>query len=131
MGQRARVLKLEDALTRLEGTVQTQAQDVVALLQDKPVPTTVGTSGTPRQRPYTWLDAATKPVLFAPGQLREPKLAARNSTYVHFMPHDIPGRLLCKCLPIHRTVAAGRVDAILSMDEIRANELHAIECTKV
>ena len=117
---RARVQKLEDALTRLEGIVQAQAQDVVALA-----------TGFARTDNRVYVQNTCTATIhmarcggegrticgwpYARARARGPELPFRTVNSLV----DIPGMLLCeKCLPTERAVAVGRFDAELSADEL-------------
>ena len=116
---RARVQKLEDALIRLEGIVQTQAQDVVALatgfartdnriyVQNTATATIhVARSGDDGRTVCGWP--------YARARARGPEIPYRTIGSLR----DIPGMMLCeKCLPTERAVAVGRDVAELSADE--------------
>ena len=117
---RARVEKLENALNRLEATVQTQAQDVVALA-----------TGFARTDNRVYVQNTATATIhmarcgddgrticgwpYARSRARGPELPFRN---IHCL-NDLPGMLLCeKCLPTERAVALGRFEAELSVDEL-------------
>ncbi len=74
---RARVQKLDDALKRLEGIVQTQAQDVVALATGYArTDNRIYVQNTATATIHTQHAAATTGVPFADGRMREHGLAA-------------------------------------------------------
>ena len=117
---RARVAKLENALSSLDAIVQTQAHEVVALatglartdnrayVQNSATVTThmarCGDEG------HTICDWA-----YARSRARGSEIPVHT---VHCL-NDIPGMLLCeKCLPTERAVAVGRFEADLSADEL-------------
>jgi len=116
---RARVAKLEDALRRLEGVVQTQAQDVVALatgfartddriyVQNTTTATIhVARSGGGGRTICGWPYARAKS--------RGPEIPSCTINCLR----DIPGTMMCeKCLPTERAIAVGRDAADLSADE--------------
>jgi len=116
---RARVLKLENALHALEGVVQAQAQDVVALatgfartdnrvfVQNTATATIhVARCGDDGRTICGWP--------FARARARGPDIPFRTLTCLR----DIPGMMLCeKCLPTERAVALSRDVAELSADE--------------
>ena len=116
---RARVVKLEDALKRLEGVVQAQAQDVVALatgfartdnrvfVQNTSTATIhVARGGDDGRTICGWP--------FARARARGPEIPYRTVGCLR----DIPGMMMCeKCLPTERAVAIGRDVADLSADE--------------
>jgi len=116
---RARVLKLENALHKLEGVVQAQAQDVVALatgfartdnrvfVQNTATATIhVARCGDDGRTICGWP--------FVRARARGPNIPFRTLTCLR----DIPGMMLCeKCLPTERAVALSRDVAELSADE--------------
>ena len=116
---RARVQKLEDALIRLEGIVQTQAQDGVALA--------TGFARTDNRIYVQNTATATIHVArsdddgrtvcgwpYARARARGPEIPYRTISSLR----DIPGMMLCeKCLPTERAVAVGRDIAELSAGE--------------
>jgi len=116
---RARVDKLENALKRLEATVQSQAQDVVALA--------TGFARTDKRIYVQNTMTATIHMArcgddgrticgwhYARSRARGPEVPFRS---IHSL-NDLPGMLLCeKCLPTERAVALSRFEAELSADE--------------
>ena len=117
---RARVVKLEDALKKLEGVVQAQAQYVVALatgfartddrvfVQNTSTATIhVARSGDDGRTICGWP--------FARARARGPEIPSRTISCLR----DIPCMMMCeKCLPTERAVALGRDVADLSADEL-------------
>ena len=116
---RARVAKLEDALRKLEGVVQTQAHDVVALA-----------TGFARTDDRIYVQNTTTATIhlarsgdcgrticgwpFARAKSRGPEIPSRTISSLR----DIPGTMMCeKCLPTERAIAVGRDAADLSADE--------------
>ena len=116
---RARIQKPQDAPILLEGIVQTQAQDVVALatgfartdnrvyVQNTATATIhVARSGDDGRTVCGWP--------YARARARGPEIPYRTISSLR----DIPGMMLCeKCLPTERAVAVGRDIAELSADE--------------
>ena len=115
---RARVQKLEESLARLEGVVQAQAQDVVAMATGFArtdnrvyVQNTVtaaihmAKSGDNGRTVWGWP--------YARARKRGPGLSYRTVE----PPVDMPCMMMCeKCLPTERAIAVGRYDADMSAD---------------
>ena len=116
---RARVQKLEDALSRLESLVQSQAQDVVAMATgfartDNRVYVRNTTTATIHMARGGDDGRTICDWLYARARARSPELPYRAVQNLV----DIPGMLLCeKCLPTERAIAVGRFEADLSADE--------------
>ena len=117
---RARVDKLENALIRLEATVQAQAQDVVALATrftrtDDRVYVQNTTTATVHMARCGDEGRTVCGWSFAKSRSRGPEIPTRK---IHSL-NDLPGMLLCeKCLPTERAVALSRFEADLSSDEL-------------
>ena len=115
-----RVDKLENALIRLEATVQAQAQDVVALatgfaLTDDRVYVQNTTTATVHMARCGDEGRTICGWSFAKSRSRGPELPIRS---IHCL-NDLPGMLLCeKSLPTERAVGLSRFEADLSSDEL-------------